>query len=395
MIQPPQKLTTSERLARDPVTGKNNIEETIDYYISNCNWGNYTEEILALHRAVEGHLDQEDYKSVQSPQNKQKNDGAPMVYNALLKDYNILKGIANLLMGEFGRRTHEIVISSINPSDSIAYKDGLDIVLRNYYSQGVANSLSSLGFDLGQQVVELPPVEKYVEEYTNTFDEERIISGQEILDYIKYNVDFDAKLMDLYWEWIITGGFVTYKNVNHDEVTYERVPRHEFFSPVETHSRFIEDYSYGVRRQICPIYKVVDFFKGRIPNDLMDALETEVNNGMSLQFATTRPTGTNGFMVFPSYSRESQSNSTYGMINNNGGVELYHVQYKTWEPYYELDYIDKFGQEQKMDVGEDYKLDKNNGDIKRTKKWINVLYEGYKVLDFYLDCGRRFSKVIL
>ncbi len=387
MIQPPQKLTTKERLARDAVSGKNNIEETIDYYISSCNWGKHTEEIMSLYRAVEGHLDQEEYRSVQNPQNQQKNDGAPMVYNAMLKDYNILKGIANLLMGEFGRRTHEVIISSINPSDSISYKDGLNIIIQNYYSQAVANSIANLGFDLGQQVVELPPLEQYVQEYSNTFDEERIISGQEILDYIKYNVDMDSKLMDLYWDWIITGGFVTFKQVNHDEVTYERVPRDEFYAPIERHSRFIEDYSFGVRRQIMPIYKVVDLFKGRIPEDLMDRLESEINNGMSLQFASTRATGTNGFMFFPSYSNQ-QGMNTYGMVDNQGGVELYHVQYKTWEPYYILDYIDKFGFEQKMDVGEDYKIDRNNGDIKLTRKWINVLYEGYKVLDFYLDCGK-------
>lgn len=387
MILPPQKLTTAERFARDKVSGKNNIEETIDYYISCCNWGTHTEEILALYRAVEGHLDQEEYRSVQGPQNQQKNDGAPTVYNAVLKDYNILKGIANLLMGEFGRRTHEVVVSSINPSDSIAYKDGLNIIIQNYYSQAVANSMASLGFDLGQQVVELPPIEQYVEEYNNTFDEERIISGQEILDYIKYNVDFDSKLMDLYWDWVITGGFVTYKQVNHDDVTYERVPRDEFYAPIERHSRFIEDYSFGVRRQIMPIYKVVDLFKGRIPEELMDALETEINSGMSFQFGTTRRTGNEGFMFLPSYSNQ-QGVNTYGMIDNQGGVELYHVQYKTWEPYYILDYIDKFGLEQQMDVGEDYKIDRNNGDIKLTKKYINVLYEGYKVLDFYLDCGK-------
>lgn len=385
MILPPQKLSQADKIKRDTITGKNNIEETIDYYISSCNWSSYTEEIFALYRAVEGFLNQKDYQMVQSPQNKQKVDDAPMQFNAVLKNYNILKGIANLLMGEFGRRSHDMVVSSINPSDEISYKDALALALKNYYAQAVANSLLDLSFDLGQSRQELPPLEQYVSEFKTSFDSTRLISGQEILDYIKYNCDLDSKYLDLYWDWIVTGGFYTYKTVNHDDVVFEVVPRHELFIPFETHSRFIEDYSYAVRRRVLPVYKVVDFFRGRIPEEVVDALEHEVTNGLSLKYSNVQLTGRQGYMHLPTLF--NVDNNFNNLITADNGVELYHVVYKSWRMYYELEYEDEVGQVRMMEVGEDYKLNKAQGDIKLTKRWENVLYEGYKVCDYYLDCG--------
>ena len=69
MILPPQMLSQAEKEVRHEVTGRNNIEETIDYYIESCSWHKYSAEILALYKAVEGHLAQEDYRLLQNPQN--------------------------------------------------------------------------------------------------------------------------------------------------------------------------------------------------------------------------------------------------------------------------------------------------------------------------------------
>ena len=385
MILPPQKLSKADRLKRDDITGKNNIEETIDFYISTCNWSSYTEEIFQLYRAVEGTLNQADYKMVQNPQNKQKVDDAPLQFNAVLKNYNILKGIANVLMGEFGRRSHDMVVTSINPSDELSYKDALNIALKNYHAQAVANVFLDLEFNLGQTRRELPPIEQYVADFKETFDSTRLVSGQEVLDYIKYNCDLDSKYLDLYWDWVVTGGCYTYKTVNHDDVYFEVVPRHELFVPFERHSRFVEDFSYAVRRQVLPAYKIVDFFRGRISEEIIDALEAEINNGLSLKFANIQLTGRNGFMVLPTlYNTDNNFNN---LSTADNGIELFHVQYKTWKMYYELDYLDTLGQERTMEVGEDYELNKAQGDLRLRRKWENVLYEGYRVLDYYLDCG--------
>lgn len=387
MILPIQKLSQKEKEKRDTKTGKNNIEETIDYYISCASWTTQTDEIVSLYRAVEGHIDEERYKGIQNPYGKQKDNNSPSTFNAVLKNYNILKGIANLLVGEFGRRSHEYVVSSLAPSDEMSFKDGLNVIIRNYYTQQVANTLIEMGMELGQQSRELPPLEDYVAKFKKKFDEQRILSGQDILDYIVAACDLDSKYIDLYWDWIIAGRFFTYKKVNHDDVYFESVPVHEMYVPMETHSRFIEDYSFAVRRQILPMFKVVDLFRGRIPDDLIDQMETGIVNNFGTAFSDVKLTGRNGFIQLPTMYTTGSSQAPFQIINNSAqGIELYHVVYKTFRDYQVLTYLDAFGLEQQMEVGGDYQLNKAQGDISLKKEWENILYEGYRCMDIYIDC---------
>jgi hypothetical protein len=384
MVLPPQKLSRAEKLIRHELKGKNNIEETVDFYIGSCNWNKQTQEILDLYKAVEGNL-VHDYKTIQNPYNATKNGDTPLKYNATLQNHNILKGIVNLLMGEFGRRVHEYNVTTVNSSDTFAYKDGLNIVIKNYYAQHVANELDKLGVKLGQQVKELEPLESYVEKFKQTFEETRIISGQEILDYIVFACDLPSKYLDLYYDWVITGRFFTFKTVNHDNVYFEVVPVHEMFVPQEKHSRFVEDYTYHVRRQIMPMFKVVDFFRGRLPDDIIDDLEKQLTTGLVQNFANVSLTGRQGLIILPT---EYTSDSSFKTINSiNNGVEVFHVVYDTWRKYGVLKYNDPLIGETEMEVGEDHTLDKSNGDISIKWAWEKEKYQAFKVLDYYLDAG--------
>lgn len=381
---PPQMITMSDKYKRHDKTGKNNVEETIDYYISSCGWSKFTEEIERLYGAVEGFINQSEYKSQLNPYNNKETD-TPLVFNAQLNNYNILKGIANLLMGEFGRRSHDYSVISFGPDDNVAYKDGLNVLLKNYYSQHVANELTNMGVELGQQVQELPPLEQYVEGYKQKYDEGREVSGQEALDYIKYNCDLDDKYLDLYWDWIITGGCCTYKTVNQDDVIFEIVPRHELWFPHEEHSRRIEDYSYHVRRRIMPLYQIVDFFKGRIDTETLLALEGEIESGISLNFTDVGMTGRKGSFRLPT-SHVNMDNPYKSMTTGTDGLEVFHVVYTSYQDYQVLLYDDGMGIRE-MQVDASYKLQPEMGDISLRTEWESVKMEGYKVLDYYLDCG--------
>jgi hypothetical protein len=387
MILPPQKLSLADKLARHEKTGKNNIEETIDFYIGACNWATHTQEIFDLYNAVEGYLNPDEYKNIHNPFN-QKEGSEPLMYNAKLDNINILKGIANLLMGEFGRRVHEFSVISLHPDDDDLYNKGLDVLLKGYYGQYAANELHNVGIQLGQQVKELPPLEQYIEGYKAKFDESRVLCGQEAIDYIKYNCDLDSKYLDLYWDWIITGGFCSFKTVNQDEVVFEVVPRHELYFPLEKHSRFIEDYSFHVRRQVLPMFKIVDFFRGRAPEELIDALEQEITTGLSLQYDDVQMTGRNGLIRLPTlYNSSSRSSNFNSVMSGTNGIELFHVVYTSFRGYQILTYLDELNVERTMEVGEDYVLNKAQGDIRLEKQWESIKMNGYRCLGFYLDCG--------
>lgn len=384
MILPPQKLSYADKVKRNEVTGKNNIEETADYYISQCNWGTQTTEIANLYAAIEGIIHPEEYKYVQNPFNIKTTDGSLPIYGARLRNYNILKGIANLLMGEFGRRSHEYTVFTFNPTDEVIYKDGLSVLIKGYYSQQIANELKQLGLDFGQEIVDLPPLEEYVQGYKDKYNDTRVISGQDAIDYIRYNCDLDSRFIDLYWDWIITGRAFSFKTVNHDDVYWEPVPAHELFIPNEQGSRYVEDKSFVVRRQIMPIFKVVDMFRGRIPEELIDDFESGVIKGFEINFTDIHATGRNGIISLPTNYLSANYTNAFG-VSNSSGVELFHVQYRTWRKYGELTYLDELGQKRLMEVDDTYIFDKNLGDISIEWKYESQIMEVYKCLDYYLD----------
>jgi hypothetical protein len=386
MIYPPQKLSYAEKIARDEKSGKNNIEETIDYYISQCTWANQTTEIANLYAAVEGIIHPNEYKYVQNPFNIEGKGGEIPTYGAKLRNYNILKGIANLLMGEFGRRSHEFVVFDFNPDAEYSYKEGLAVLVRGYYAQHIANELAQLGMKVGQQVQELPPLEEYVAGFKEKYTTTRVISGQDAIDYIRWNCDLDNKYIDLYWDWVVTGRAFTYKAVNHDDVMWEAVPAHELFVPNEKHSRFIEDYSFAVRRNIVPVFKVVDFFRGRVGEELMEALEQGINKGFEMNFVDVQATGRNGIITLPANYASANYTDAFGLTNSSG-IEVFHVQYRTWRKFGVLTYIDEIGQEREMEVDETYKLNKAQGDINIIWDYESQIMQGYRALGFYLDCG--------
>jgi hypothetical protein len=384
MILPPQKLSMAEKLQRDEVTGKNNIEETIDYYISQCSWNTINTEIAELYAAVEGILNPDRYKYVQNPFNV-KIDSDNNISGARLRNFNILKGIANLLTGEFSRRSHEYTTFHFNPTAEISYEDALNLVIQDYYKQLITNTFIEFGIIDNEEPKDMPTLEQYVEKFKTTYKDNRIITGQDAIDYIKFNCELDNKFIDLYWEWIITGRVYTFKTVRHNDVHWEAVPSNELFVPINRKSRFVEDAEFAVRRQIVEPFQLTDMFKGIITEEIIDSLEETILRGYQLNFTDVTFTGNNGVFRMPSSTNLVNRLNSQLLNMSSTGVELFHVQYRTWRKYGELTYLDPVAGIVQIEVDDTYVLDKANGDIE-----INWLYEsqimsGYRVFDFYLQ----------
>ena len=98
---------------------------------------------------------------------------------AKLRNHNILKGIVNLLMGEYGRRTHEFIVTDFNGEDTNKYKEGLAKVLNSYYEQETVNQLNQTGLDTGQPSKEQGTPEEAEEAYKQSFENLRVIRGQD------------------------------------------------------------------------------------------------------------------------------------------------------------------------------------------------------------------------
>lgn len=384
MILPQQKTTLPEKFEKD-INGRCNIYDTIDYYISQVAFGNHVEEMLMLRDMVHGILYEGDYKNVTNPYNMKTGlDGTAPGFNARLKNHNILKGIVNLLLGEFGRRAHDYEVTTFNENEEKVYKDKLTLALKGYYQQQVINELNEIGFPTDRASQELPTVDEYKENFKVSYDQSRVFTGQDAIDYIRFDQDLDDKYTDAYWNWIVYGRFYTYKSVLNNTVVFEQVSPFEMFVPYEPTNKFVEDRSFAIRKRRIPVANLIDMFKDDLTDDMLNTLDSEYGSysGVEDFNALSIPTGRNGLIKLPSVYTTDNNLSTLKDMTH--GIDLYHVQFKSWDRVGFLTYKDPLNQIRTIEVDSTYKLDKSLGDISIEWKWQNIVMQGWKFKDYYI-----------
>lgn len=366
---PAQKISLKEKQTRDKVTGMTWGESCVKYLIDNADWDNDLEEIARIKRIIHGEHNDEDYNYVLNPLNT--NVAKYKRFGAKLRNFNILQPVRNLYLGEFGKRFQNIQVMETNPDDDNLYKKGLNLLVKNYYTQKVINELNALGISTGQESQEQAPLEEEIQEYKRKFDENRVITGQETLDFIKFDKDLDDKYMDVYTDWVDVGRAFTYKGISHNDIDFEWVPAEELSFPKNNKSRFIEDGAWAVRKEHCQPHEILDRFHDKLDEDAKDALHKELTQG-------TFNLGTEArHVVMPTQyiGTNDYRNARYRSLGTDG-IGLYHAVWRSWRKIGYLTYIDEIGQIQEMEVDETYKLDKENGDLAIEWDWISEVWEG-------------------
>lgn len=384
MLLPNQLLTAKEKAKRNQDTGLTNIEETVVYYIDNSGWKKEYDEINKLYAAVEGVIDYNEYKAIYGSTNQDNGANLDFMYKAKLANYNILMGIVKLLIGEFGTRSHEYEVVNLNPNDDIARQEGLTLLLKEYHKKKVLMDFQRVTGLMPSEEQPLPELQTLVDNFNTKFNDATLIKGQEALDFIRFYCDIDHKIVDAYYDWIVTGGAYTYKDVLNGEVVYEVVPRNELFIiNMKPGSSLVEEADVHIRRRIMTPYQVLEMLQDEIEEDQIKAFEQEVNNGFNEYNQQYVTVNRNGVLN----SSSTYVNSTIPMTCYTNGLEVFHVVYTTYKDVYFLDYLDEFGLLQTKEVTADYELQPELGDISISQEWYTCKYQGIKVLDYFFKCG--------
>jgi len=384
MLLPNQLITSAEKAKRNQDTGLTNIEETIVYYIDNSGWKKEYDEINKLYAAVEGIIDYNDYKAIYGSTNQDNGANVDFMYKAKLANYNCLMGIVKLLIGEFGTRSHEYEVVNLNPNDDIARNEGLTVLLKEYHKKKVLMDFQKITGLMPTEEEPLPELQTLVDNFNTKFNDATLIKGQEALDFIRFYCDIDHKIVDAYYDWIVTGGAYTYKDVLNGEVVYEVVPRNELFIVnMKPGSTLVEEADAHIRRRIMTPYQVLEMLQDELEEDHIKAFEQEVNNGYNEYNQQYVNVNRNGVIN----SQSNYVNSTIPMTSYTNGLEVFHVVYTTYKDIYILSYIDEFGMLQEKEVTANYKLQPELGDIDISKEWYTCKYQGYKVMDYFFKCG--------
>ena len=376
---PRQRTTLAEKFAPIDKFGEskyNLMNQTADYYIDQYGHDNQVEEIQKLQNAVEGIIDISEYKHLLNPLNMDSTKEYKV--GAKLRNHNILKGIAYLMLGEFSRRTQAYNVTCDSSSDENNYKEGLAKQMRSYYEQETINKLNEAGIPTGQESQEQPTPQQKEEEYKQTFDSSRVLRGQSAIDYISNDQEVSSKTVEVYYDWITTGLGYTYKCIRDNDVEYEHVPAEELYVPNEP-TKFVEDHSFAIRRRILPLAKVMDAYGDELSEEDYNALEAEYYSQSSFYTANkTVKAGNRGFIRLPTLNT---STDNYVSQEKLQGIPVYHVQWRGYEKYGILTYQNGLGELQTVEVSDDYVLNKELGDISIEWKWDSCICEDTRIGD--------------
>ena len=355
---PKQKISRSRKT-------KDWAKDCIRAFINRSSFSTSTKHALqTYYEAYNGNLREADYNYVTNPYNSEA--FSKKNFPARLRNYNILKPVVDLLLGEKAKRPLAYQVVVRNADISSRYDVYRKKQIEDYMQQLIINEANAAGIDTGMPSEELPVPEEHMEQVLQNYRDSRAIIGQEVLNYLFDWLTMEDLVQKLFFDWLVAGECYTYKDVCMNDVEYSVVSPLDIDFEKGPDVDYIEDADWVVRRQVMSVNQVVDrFYDVLSPKDI-DRLEAP--------HGKYRDSYGGAQSMFINKPEDDESDRM---------VEVLHVCWKSFSRVGILSYVDDLGQPQEMVVDETYK--KNEGDD-ITYYWVNEVWEGYQIdKDIYVS----------
>jgi hypothetical protein len=349
---PKQKLKSTKKTKQ---WRKDNVEGFIN---QSSFMKNNKMDLLRFYEAYNGELNEKDYNYVTNPYNSQA--GKKRNFPARLRNYNIIKPVVDLLLGEKTQRPANFQVTVTNPDAVSRMEEEKGKAILQTLQQMFVNSLNEQGVQTGQasKEVETPEqVAKYVE---TSWQDSRAIVGQQVLNYLRDNLDLPDKLQAGFFDWLVSGYVYTYKGTCMDDVEYEIVSPLDIDYSKSPGIEFVEDGDWVVRRELMSSNAVLDSFYDLLSDDDVAQIEAPRRKNA-------------GTFSIPFLQRVEEN---FG--DDERFVEVMHVCWKSFKKVGVLTYIDEYGVAQELMVDDTYRMDKDAGESVEWY-WINEVWEGYRI----------------
>ncbi|WP_425422828.1 hypothetical protein [Phaeodactylibacter xiamenensis] len=316
---------------------------------------------IELYKAYRGDLDEDAYSYMLNPYNTNRDEHK--AFPARLRNYNIIKPIIDLFMGEKAKRPFKFMTSVTN--DDVyslkmeEQKRLMDIALQ----QVVINKMNEMGIPTGVESNEDQTPERVKEFMEKEYQDPRAIRGQRIVNELMKDCDLVEKFQRLFFNALVAGFTVSYKGAYGNQVIYEDLNPEDIDYAKSPDLTYLEDADWVVANR--------KMTKAQIYDRFYDDLEEE-----DIEWLEKRSISTPNVLEYLFRDREDKRKEI-------GEAELYNVYHVVWKSRVkigELTYYDEFGLEQTMEVDETYKPDKDAGESVRWI-WVNEVWEGWRIED--------------
>ena len=352
---PRQKISEKEKRLKPKDGSKSWGEQTIDAIIENSRFssGINRNTIFNYYNAYNGIINEDLYAHLTNPFNT--NNPKYKRYPAKLRNYNIIKPVIDLLIGEKSKQPFNYSVICTNPDADIKADEAKTQLIYNILQQQFINELNAQGVDTEAESKEVPDVSEVIKEFNRSYKDNRAVLGQESLDYMFYNLNLKDEFQEGFLDWLVSGEVYSYKSIDYNDVSYEIVNPLDIDYYAPPNVKFIEDAQWICRKAIYTPNQVIDQFREYLTDDQITELEDPYSYDDLVD------------MLVP---REKE-----GM---NKEIGVYHCSWKSFRKIGFLTYLDEVGEIQSMIVDETFKIDDPETQMVEWE-WITEIRNGYKV----------------
>ena len=346
------------------------------------------DELEVKYDIINGKIPDSFYDKILNPYNATKDKYKR--FPATMRNYDFMKGIIRRYVGEYIKNPHDFIVSANNPEVILArngkLKQELSILVQQQiaakineaYQQFVNEGNDSKQFN-PEQVVD---IENFIKEFNENYIDEISMQGQELLNVIRDLTEDTLLYVRAYFDFITFGECYTYTDIVGKNIVKRVISPRDAF-PINTDNMFREDDDMFACRRKLSYQQIMDEFGEHITPKQKDFLNKYYGN----RTPDTRLTYNTYESYFPEVCKKfsdkdrnlfrSQSNM---MIDNNTGLyDVWHVVWRGFERIAIVTYINESGFIDTRIETDDYKLQKELGDISIEYKYKPQVYECVRI----------------
>ena len=346
------------------------------------------DELEVKYDIVNGKIPDSFYDKILNPYNATKDKYKR--FPATMRNYDFMKGIIRRYIGEYIKNPHDFIVSANNPEVILARNGKLKQELSILVQQQIAAKINEAyqqfvneGNDPKQfnpeQVID---IENFIKEFNENYIDEISMQGQELLNVIRDLTEDTLLYVRAYFDFITFGECYTYTDIVGKNIVKRVISPRDAF-PINTDNMFREDDDMFACRRKLSYQQIMDEFGEHITPKQKDFLNKYYGN----RTPDTRLTYNTYESYFPEVCKKfsdkdrnlfrSQSNM---MIDNNTGLyDVWHVVWRGFERIAIVTYINESGFIDTRIETDDYKLQKELGDISIEYKYKPQVYECVRI----------------
>jgi hypothetical protein len=365
------------RLSNKTKRGEKWYENAYDYYIGLAKQSNNKEQVKEYLDAANSVISKKVYEYVLSPLIKDgvKTNSIP----SIVRDVDIIAPIRDRQISEYVT-TPYIKQVLVNNAEILIEKDAS---IRNsiiqLYEDYVVYLMNQQGVETGVDIEQEPQVDKTLTEFAQEMLDDRAIQGQQILDIIEQDNDFDIQRIGLYFDWWSTEQFYTYRYIDNGEFYRIRVPVLEAY-PIDNGEEFVEDMEGFVRIRKISFEEAKSKYRNLLSKADMTILDnmiktSEITNDYGASITTVS-------QLSDKYSGVTQTDVNGNLLFTTAGGVLEHtIIFKTEVKVNIVTYDNGKGDLLEKRVDSNYQLNPELGDVEMNEEWIEEVWIGYKLGD--------------